>query len=83
MIEIGKDKMLNMGISRFSSFVERHYYNTNWTLIALSCGVDDILNEHERVRRAQDFGDLDYPYAVFMFVSDVFNHLSNRFTPYK
>lgn len=76
MIEIDKEKMLNMGMSRFSSFVERHCYDTKWALIARSCGVDDILNEprHERVRRAQTFGDDDYPNAVFMFLSDVFSY---------
>lgn len=76
MIEIDKDKMLSMGMSRFSSFVERHCYDTDWILIALSCGVIDILNKpkHERVRRAQTFGDIDYPHAIFTFLSDIFNY---------
>lgn len=76
MIKIDKDKMLNLGISRFSSFVERYCYDTDWTLIALSCGVSDILNEpeHEGLIRAQYFGNDGYPHAVFVFLSDVFSY---------
>lgn len=65
----------NIAIAKFSKFIEKYIYETNWTLVAESCGVIEILNEstHERVRRAQRFKDPDYPMAVSKFLRAVFD----------
>ena len=65
----------NAAIARLSKFIEKHLYNTDWTLLADMAGVGHILNapQHERVRRAQVFGDPDYPSAVSSFLKEVFN----------
>jgi hypothetical protein len=60
-------------IARFARFIERNLYHTDWTFIADVCGVSNILNRHERVRRAQGFGDDDYTSAISAFLKDVFN----------
>lgn len=79
-IELSKEKIRNMGIAKFSSLVVKHFYNTDWTLTADACGVSEILNEprHERVRRAQSFGDDDYASAINRFLSEIF-HLDESF----
>jgi hypothetical protein len=65
----------NAAIARFARLVVEHLYHTDWTLVAEMCGVLDLLNqpEHERVRRAQHFGDDDYPEAVSYFLKTVFD----------
>lgn len=75
MLQIDKTARRNMGISRFANFVATNLYETNWTLLAISCGVSNILNDpkHERVRRAQHFGDDDYASAITLFLIDIFN----------
>jgi hypothetical protein len=64
----------NMAIARFAKFVEKYFYDTNWTMVATMCGVIDLLNEpeHERVRRAQSFRDDDYATAISSFLREVF-----------
>ncbi len=76
MAGIDKRKIIRTkALARFARFIEKHSYNTNWTLIAQECGVIDILDapEHERVRRAQGFGDADYPNAIVEFLQDIFD----------
>jgi len=65
----------NAAIARLSKFIEKHLYNTDWTLLADMAGVGHILDapRHERVRRAQGVGDLDYPSAVSSFLQEVFH----------
>jgi hypothetical protein len=63
----------NAAIARLAKFIEKHLYNTDWTLLADAAGVGHILDRYERVRRAQSFGDPDYPSAVSRFLKDVFN----------
>ncbi|SES85365.1 hypothetical protein SAMN04488587_1280 [Methanococcoides vulcani] len=74
MIELNKKQKNSMGIMRFSRFVERYLYDTDWNLIATCCGVSEILNKYERVTRAQTFGDPDYPTAISRFLIDVFEY---------
>jgi hypothetical protein len=76
MIEIDSTKRRNMGISRLSTFIERHLYDTDWILVAITCGVIDILNEskHEGLRRAQYFGNPYYVHGVYNFLADVFRY---------
>lgn len=74
-IEHSKEKILtNMGIARFSDFVVKYFYDIDWNLTASACGVSELLHDsrHERVRRAQSFGDDDYASAINKFLSDVF-----------
>lgn len=76
MAEINKGQIVrNAAIAKFAGLVVKHLYSTNWTLVAEMCGVLDLLNqpEHERVRRAQYFGDDDYPDAVSHFLKMVFD----------
>lgn len=65
----------NAGIARLAKFIESHLYNTDWTILADMAGAGHILNapRHERVRRAQSFGDDDYPKAVSQFLKEVFD----------
>lgn len=74
MIEPDKDRKYKMGIGRLSRFIDRYLDDTDWYLIATCCGVTDILTEHERVTRAQTFGDPDYPTAISRFLIDVFDN---------
>jgi hypothetical protein len=64
-----------VAIARFAKFIDKHYSDIDWTLVAQACGVIDILDKpiHERVRRAQFFGDPDYPSAISSFLIDVYN----------
>jgi len=65
----------NAAIARLSKFIDTHLHNIDWTLLAEMAGVGHILDEphHERVRRAQYFGDPDYPSAVSRFLQEVFD----------
>jgi hypothetical protein len=74
MIELDKTKKHQMGIGRLSRFIEKHLYDTDWYLIATCCGVTNILNDHERVTRAQSWHDDDYPTAISKFLIDVYNN---------
>lgn len=74
MVEIDKKQKISMGIIRFSRFVVKYLYDTDWSLIATCCGVSEILNKYERVRRAQTFRDPDYGTAISRFLIDVFDH---------
>src|SRR5687768_3058117 len=62
-----------IAVARFAKFIDKYYSEIDWTLVAQACGVIDILDTHERVRRAKWFGDPDYPGAVSSFMLDVFN----------
>lgn len=76
MTGIDKQRIIRAkAIARLARFIEKHLYNTNWTLVAQECGVIHILDkpDHERVRRAQGFGDSDYPDAIVGFLNDVFS----------
>jgi len=76
MAEIDKKKVIRTAaIARFAKFIEKNLYNTDWTIIAEACGVIHILDNprHERVRRAQGFGDSDYPVAISNFLKEVFD----------
>lgn len=75
MIEPDKFRKYSMGIGRLSRFVEKNLYDTDWYLIATCCGVTEFLNE--RITRAQNFGDPDYPTAISRFLIDVFNSDEN------
>jgi hypothetical protein len=75
MVDIDKRRMArDMAIGRFAKFVEKYFYDTDWTLVTTMCGVIDLLNEpeHERVRRAQSFRDDDYATAISSFLREVF-----------
>lgn len=74
--QIDKKKVArNAAIARLAKFIEQHLYNTDWTILADMAGVGHILDapRHERVRRAQRFGDPDYPDAVSSFLKEVFD----------
>jgi hypothetical protein len=76
MNDIDKARVVRMAaIARFSKLVVKYLYHTDWTLAADACGVIGILDrlEHERVRRAQYFGDDDYSIAVSNFLKEVFD----------
>ncbi len=76
MAEIDKKKVIRTAaIARFAKFVEKNLYNTQWGIIAEACGVIHILNDprHERVIRAQGWGDPDYPAAISNFLKEVFD----------
>ena len=74
MREIDRGRMArDMAIARFAKFVERYLDDTDWTMVATMCGVIDLLNEHERVRRAQSWGDPDYATAISDFLREVFD----------
>jgi hypothetical protein len=73
MTELDKSQKYKMGIGRFSRFVVKYLYDTDWYLIATCCGVTDILNKHERVTRAQSWRDEDYPTAISRFLINVFD----------
>lgn len=77
---VDKEKTIrNVAIARLAKFIEDHFYDTNWTLVAEMCGVIEILNEkkHERVRRAQTFGDDDYALAISRFLREIFDFNEN------
>ena len=65
-----------MALARFCKFVETYLYDTDWTLVAAMCGVNDLLDkpQHGRVRNAQYWHDSDYPTAVLSFLTDVFEN---------
>jgi len=74
--QIDKKKVTrNAAIARLAKFIEKHLCTTDWTLLADMAGVGHILDapRHERVRRAQSFGDQDYPSAVSSFLQEVFD----------
>lgn len=74
--QIDKKRVVrNAGIARLAKFIEKHLYSTDWTIIADMASVGHILDEprHERVRRAQGFGDPDYPEAISRFLKEVFD----------
>ncbi len=74
--QIDKKKVArNAAIAQLAKFIEKHLYNTDWTLLADMAGVGHILDapRHERVRRAQGFGDPDYPSAISSFLQEVFD----------
>lgn len=75
MLEMGKDIQRDIILSRLADFISRHFYETNWTQIATSCGVIKLLDQpkHERVRRAQSWNDDDYPEAITRLLIDVFD----------
>ncbi len=75
MTEIDKKRIVQAkAIARFAKFIEKHLYNTDWPLVADECSVLHILDgpEHERLRRAQTFGDAEYPDEIVKFLKDVF-----------
>lgn len=72
MINIDSKKRKNIGLSRFATFVVKHLYDVNWTMVSASCEVIDVLYKHERVTRSQDHGDPDYDISIFHFLSEVF-----------
>lgn len=61
-----------VAIARFAKFIDKYYTDIDWTLVAQACGAIDILDKHERVRRAKYFGDPDYVSAVSSFILAVF-----------
>jgi hypothetical protein len=74
--QIDKKKVLrNAAIARLAQFIEKYMYDTDWTLLADVVGVGHVLDapRHERVRRAQNFGDPDYPSAVSNFLQEIFD----------
>lgn len=76
MVDIDRERMArNMAIARFAKFVERYLDSTDWTLVATMCGVIDLLDQprHERVRRAQSWGDPDYATAISDFLREIFD----------
>jgi hypothetical protein len=75
MIEMDETVQRDIILSRLASFISRYFYETNWTQIAISCGVIKLLEQpkHERVRRAQSWNDDDYPEAITIFLIDVFD----------
>ena len=74
MIKIDKKKMArDMAIARFAKFVKNYLYDTDWRLVATMCGISDVLNEHERVTKAQFFQDSDYGTAIIDFLQEIFN----------
>jgi len=64
-----------VALARLAKFIDKYYFDIDWILIAQACGVIEILDKptHERVIRAQRFGDPDYPSAASAFLLDVFN----------
>jgi hypothetical protein len=64
-----------VAIARLAKFINKYIPDIDWTITAQACGIIDILNNpsHDRVRRAQYFGDVDYPSAVSSLINDVFN----------
>lgn len=76
MAEIDKKKIIKeRAVGKIAKFIVAHFYESNWTQIATISGVIDILNQpkHERVRRAQKFGDNDYVLAVANFLIESFD----------
>ena len=76
MVVIDKKRIARTAaIARFARFIEKYAHDTDWTLLAQSCGIADLLDDprHERVRRAQRFGDPDYPTAVSNFLQEIFD----------
>ena len=74
MTETDNKRIRDIAIARLAKFIDKYLHDIDWTITAQSCGVLDILNElsHERVRRAQSWGDPDYATAVASFLRDVF-----------
>jgi len=75
MSEINKNKTSrNAIIARLAKFIENNLPDIDWSIIAQVCGIFDLLDEprHERVRRAQSFGDRDYALAITTFIRNVF-----------
>lgn len=76
MSEIDKpERIRNLAIGDVAEFIVANFYDSNWTSIATLSGVIDILDQprHERVRRAQTFGDDDYAVALTKFLIELFN----------
>lgn len=76
MIEIDKKRVVrNQTIVSFAALIKSCFYHTDWNMISDACGVSDILNQpqHERVRRAQFFGDDDYSSEIAKFLQAVFD----------
>ena len=62
-------------IGRFADFVAKYAYDTDWTLLAISFGLEELLDDakHDRLRRSQGFGDEDYPSCVARFIQDIYD----------
>lgn len=75
MNETDKTRIRDMAIARLAKFIDNNLHDIDWTITAQSCGVLDVLNQpfHERVQRAQSWGDSDYVTAVAGFLRDVFS----------
>ena len=70
-----KKMVRDMAIARLAKFVEKYLHHTDWTIIATMYGVIDLLDQpkHERVRRAQSWGDSDYATAISNFLREIFD----------
>ena len=68
-----KIRARNVAIVQLSKFIKDNLYNTEWELLAGMAGVGHILDAHQRVTKAQRFGDSDYPIAISGFLQEVFN----------
>ena len=69
--KLTKEQIRNMGIGKFSQFVVKYLYSTDWTLTADVCGVSEILKEkHKRLQIAQQYRFNDYTSAVNKFILD-------------
>lgn len=76
MTEMDRGKYIrNLAIGEIAKFTENYFYSTDWTSVATLSGVLEILDrpKHERVRRAQGWGDPDYAGAITTFLIDLFD----------
>ncbi len=62
-------------VVRFADFVVKYAYETDWTLLAIAFGLEEVIDDakHDRLRGSQGFGDDDYPHCVARFLQEIFD----------
>lgn len=78
MVRSDKNTKYEMGIGHFSRFIDKYLHDIDWDLIAMCCGVTDILYENNHVIFAQLHRSPKYPRTIAKFLINVFDEDENR-----
>jgi len=66
------DRALQILLAEAAEYVEQHHHGVNWPSTAARLGLAELVQEQERLTRAQRFGDDDYVDQVRWFFSTVY-----------
>lgn len=66
-----RDPALEMLAAEAAEYIEAHAYETKWRTLLARLGITNLLEENERLTRAQSFHDGDYVDAIRHFLHDV------------